>query len=278
MGKKIDLEGLTMDEILSLGYSYEMGEDGKGIDYDLAFECYKHVADAGHPFGLNALGWMYHRGYGVKVDLTKARNLYEQSSALGCGLAMVNLGNMCDEAEDYEGAYEWYQEAAIKEEPLGLFNLGNMYHWGWHVNQDYEKAYGYFKKLYDIGCNNECIDFYLGYYYECGIVVEQDYKKAIEFYASGMKKGDAFCACNLGRMYGLGLGVKKDEKRAFEMYVYAANKGDGTAYAGLGYCYEEGKGVEKDLDKALEMYKKGAELKDEYAIEELSRLKKEMQG
>ena len=47
-----------------------------------------------------------------------------------------------------------------------MFNVANMHFWGWHVPQDYQKAYQYFAKLNELGV--EGTNYYLGLYAENG--------------------------------------------------------------------------------------------------------------
>ena len=79
---------------------------------------------------------------------------------------MVNLGNINEDREDFEKAYYWYLEAALADNEEGMFNVANMHFWGWHVPQDYQKAYQYFAKLNELGV--EGTNYYLGLYAENG--------------------------------------------------------------------------------------------------------------
>ena len=217
----------------------------------------------------NDIGWDYLNGFGCEKDEGKAIRYFEQSAALGCSTAMVNLGYICEEHEDYEQAYYWYLEAAYDDNKIGLFNLANMYHWGRYVKQDYAKTYRYCKLLYDSGYKKSTC-FYLGLYAENGYVDEPDFNKAVHYYLEGIDTGDGFCATNLGKMYSDGTGVGQDYEKGNELYYKALELGDTLAYACIGYSYEMGYGVNQDLKKAREYYKKGAELGEEHCIEKLN--------
>ncbi|MBQ3761038.1 MAG: sel1 repeat family protein [Clostridia bacterium] len=220
---------------------------------------------------LNGIGWDIHQGLTSGVpDPDGAIPYYEQAAALGNSLAMVNLGNVYEDREDYEQAYYWYNEAALAGSEAGAFNVANMYHNGLYVRQDYKKAYAYFKTLY--GRHLTGAAFYMGLYSEYGYAGKKDYKAALRYYGEGLKDGDGYCAVNLGRMYSLGLGIEKDEEKGFEYYLMGYEAGDPLACANLGYCCETGQGTEKDLGAALAYYREGADLGDENCIGALARL------
>ena len=222
---------------------------------------------------INNIGWDLHQGLTSGVpDPDAAIPYYEQAAGKGSSVAMVNLGNIYEDREDYKQAYYWYNEAALAGNEAGAFNVANMYHWGWYVNQDYKKAYEYFKMLYDrYFCGAA---FYMGLYSEYGYVGKKDYKAALKYYQEGLDNGDGYCAVNLGRMYCLGLGVEKDEKKGFEYYLQGYDAEDPLACANLGFCYETGQGVKKNMKRALKYYREGADYGDENCIAALKRLER----
>ena len=222
----------------------------------------------------NRIGWEIHTGTLTdEPDPDRAIPYYEKAAALGDTRAMVNLGNIYEEREDYERAYYWYFEAAIRKNEDGMFNVANLYHWGWGVERNYPKAYAFFKLLYEMGYPGAA--FYMGVYSENGHVGETDYAAALRYYAEGLAAGDRYCAVNLGRMYSLGLGTPKDERKGFEYYRMGYEAGDLLAYVDLGWCYEVGQGTEKDPELALACYREGAEQGEENCIEALKRLEAE---
>ena len=220
---------------------------------------------------INNVGWDIHQGHTSGVpDPNAAIPYYEKAAALGSTQAMVNLGNIFEDKEDYEHAYYWYHEAAIADNEAGMFNLANMYHWGWYVKQDYQKAYEYFQVLHSKFCHGAA--FYLGLYNEYGFVGEKNYKAAVHYYQEGLNDDDEYCAVNLGRMYSMGLGVNKDERKGYRLFLRGYKAGDELACCNLGYCFETGQGLKKNLQKALEYYHEGAERGEQNCIDALKRL------
>lgn len=224
--------------------------------------------------GLNNAGWDLQNGITTGIpNVNEAIVWYEKAVEFGSVIAMINLGNIYENLEDYENAYHWYLEAALAENEIGMLNVANMHFWGWHVNQDYEKAYVYFKKLAEL--NEPMAYYYLGLYAENGYIEEKNISKAISFYQDAVELGDAISATNLGRLYSLGEGVDKDLEKGLEYYKLAASRGDELAYANVGYCNEVGQGVEPNVQEAKIYYLKGAELGEEHCLEALERLKNE---
>ncbi len=88
----------------------------------------------------NNRGWNLLNGIGCTKNESAAIRRFKKSVKKGCTIAMVNLGNIYEGRQDYKNAYYWYQEAALAEDEAGMFNLANMYHWGWYVRRDYEKG------------------------------------------------------------------------------------------------------------------------------------------
>ena len=195
---------------------------------------------------------------------------YAQAAAQGDPQAMVGLGMICEERNDYERACYWYNEAALAGDDDGLFNLANLYHLGRYVAQDHRKAYAYFERLYRRYCPGAA--FYLGLYHEHGLAVERDHAAALRFYREGLAFGGTYCAVNLGRMVSLGLGTTRDEKRGYALYEQGYLAGDPLACANLGYCHETGLGAAFDREKALAFYREGAELGEAHCAEALARL------
>lgn len=220
----------------------------------------------------NDMGWNRLYGIDCTKSVSAAIRWFKKSAAKGCPTAMVNLGNIYEDRKNYKNAYYWYEEAALLEDPKGMFNLANMYHWGWYVDQNYEKAYRYFKKLYELDSFDGAVCMYMGLYAENGYGREKSPEEAIAYYKRGILCGNGCCATNLGVMYSTGEDIPKDEKKGFAYYLRGAALGDSLAYADVGYGYETGQGVQKDLEKAKEYYEKGAGLGDEKAKENLQNL------
>ena len=209
-------------------------------------------------------------------DLDGAIECYLQAAAAGSVDAMIGLGNLYEEKEDFENAYYWYHEAAVAGSVAGIYNVAWMYHTGRYVTQDYEKAKAYFTQLYDRNVMQAA--FYLGLYAESGYAGPVDYSGAVRYYKEGVEQGDPLSANNLGTMYCRGKGVRKNKPKGFQLFLKSYNMCDdgnvsADICANLAQCYEKGFGTDKDLLRALKIYQEGAELGDELCEERLKRVK-----
>lgn len=120
-------------------------------------------------------------------DLDGAIDCYLQAVAAGSVDAMIALGNLYEEKEDFESTYYWYHEAAAAGSHAGMFNVAWMYHAGYYVEQDYAKAKTYFTQLYDH--HIKLAAFYMGLYAEQGYGGPVDYPRAVRYYIEGIEIG-----------------------------------------------------------------------------------------
>ena len=219
--------------------SYEMGDDSSGKaalnlgflyegnkDYTAANEWYRKAGEAGNGWGWCSLALSYDQGNGVAVDKEKAMELYQKSYEMGddsSGFSANNIGVIYKENKDYASANEWYRKAGEAGDSTGWLNLAVLYHKGYGVAVDKEKAVELYQKSYEMGGNSSGI-----------------------------------CACNLGLLYG----ENKDYTSANEWYRKAGEAGVGKGWYNLAINYSEGNGAAVDKKKAIELYRKSYEMDD----------------
>src|SRR5436190_22879639 len=124
----------------------------------------------------------------------------------------------------HKSAFEAYQNAAKKNDPVAQY------------------------------CDDLC--------YSHGTGVETDFKKAIGLYEQAPPKhrlAHAQQIHSLALRYGNGVDVDRDDKKAVELYKQAAEQGYIPAQYALGSCYNKGTGIEKDTHNAFGLYHKAAE-------------------
>lgn len=272
---KLDIEKMSIDDMLMYGKLLEDGVNGFEQNYELSFLLYSEAMKYDSEIAYNNVGWMYDNGFGVQKNTDKALEYYNIASDKGCTTAMINLGNYYERIKKYEIAMKWYEKAALLGDKTGLFNYANILHEGYINKPDYSSIKVYFDKLYEENYPNAC--FYQGLYYENGFGCERDYQKAFDFYLEGIEKfSDAYCATNLAVMImNNDAHNEEDEEFVFNLYKFAAEHGDSLAWANIGHCYEVGQGTNRSWKMAMEAYKQGAELGEEHSIEELNRMKGE---
>ena len=161
----------------------------------------------------------------------------------------------CYDNHNYAKALELSLNAAEQNDPSAQVLLGEMYHYGHGVAQDYQEAVKWYRKAAeqgdDYGLNN------LGFMYENGYGVTQNYQEALKLYRESVEKGNALGQCHLGYMYENGYGVTKNRNEAYKWFRLAADQGNANAQEWVGYYYENGYGpVGQDYWQAIEWYKK----------------------
>lgn len=133
-------EAGDVDAMITLGQKYEHGAFDGTPQYHLAYKWYKAAADTGNAVAINNVGWCYERGYGVKVDLAKARELYEQAYEKGDWHGASNLSSIYMAGKgvpvDEEKAIPYMTFAAQHGDPHCLYNLAVFYLSGNHVQKD----------------------------------------------------------------------------------------------------------------------------------------------
>lgn len=91
------------------------------------------------------------------------------------------LGNAYSEQKNYELAYFYWTKATEYGSVEAYSNLGWMYFWGRGCKTNYEKAYQYFMKAYEIYPDYDFILLHLGIMYIHGYGIEADFAKGKDF-------------------------------------------------------------------------------------------------
>ncbi len=121
---------------------------------------------------------------------------------------------------NYDKAFEYYAQAAMQNDSIGLNNLGSLYY--------------------------------------SGIGVSRSPAKAAVLFEKAAKLGNAEAAVNLGFMLISGNGTKKNSSLAMDYFEKAAAAKNPTAEFMLGYAYYSGKLRPRDYDKAAPLIKDAA--------------------
>lgn len=152
----------------------------------------------------------------------------------------------------YEEALHWATNAADRDYPPGISQLGTLLMRGNGTEPDYERAMALFRQAYAAG--NPASALRIGELYEAGLGVQQDYAEAAEWYRNGIALGNAYAGTRLARLYEDGRGFDRDMTRAVEYYRGAAAAGELTAQIRLARIFMAGAGVEQNPDEALELF------------------------
>lgn len=186
------------------------------------------LAEAGNPKAQNHLGLMYQHGYGINkqstIDLVKAKY--------------------------------WLKQAANKNYPTAIHNLGALIFNEATTDREFETALNLFTKAATLN-HYESYNF-IGNYYNEGLIYPKNFKKAVENYKIAADKNNASGQFNMGQAYYYGEGVSQDYKVAFDWYKKAANQDYDLAYIQLSRYYEKGVVIPKNIAKAIELLEKPA--------------------
>lgn len=146
------------------------------------------------------------------IEFVARQFLPSQLESLGA----LNEGNRFFELQDYEKAYQAFEQAADQGNTEGALNLAVCLVEGYGCKQNPERAFVLFSKE-DV-CHYPLARCFLGVMRMYGIGCEQDYAKAYEL----LSHKDVFSAypdarAQLARLLVEGWGVEQDITRAFEL-------------------------------------------------------------
>ena len=110
---------------------------------------------------------------------------------------------------------------------------------------------------------------FIGNMYHNGRGVTQNYQEALKWYRLAAAQGFAKAQNDIGLSYYNGRGVTQNYQEALKWFRLAANQGDIEAQFNLGVVYQYGHGVTKDNQEALKWYRLAAAQGDTIAIEHL---------
>ena len=308
--------GVKIDYEKALKYfqnAYNLNGDAQGVaackiglinqhfeKYDDSNIWFSRAGENGNEWGWYNLGNAYHNGLGVEQDYEKAKEFYQKAYDLDDGAkgeSANRIGEIYSKLGQYSEANTWYQEAGKIGCDSGWYNLGNAYHVGIGVKQNYVRASIYYEKAYDLNgeLRGDAANM-IGLEYK----IKNKYNLANEWFTKSGEAGCEFGWYNLGEAYYAGIGVKQNYEISLVYYqktynlrknglgdlahkigdIYfklkkyipaniwykkAGEAGCGWGWYELGNAYYKGIGVNEDIEKAIEYYKKGYEIRDSAA-------------
>ena len=101
----------------TLGYDFQVGQNGKEKDEQLAFKLYEVSAECGNTAGMNNYAWCFSGGVGTACDRDKAYQWWKKAADLGDSWAMAQLGwcyeNECGTTKNLPIAAAYYCKSFI---------------------------------------------------------------------------------------------------------------------------------------------------------------------
>ena len=214
---------------------------GSGVEQNAksAFKWFRKGAERGHPTSLYKFGQCYKLGFGVEKDEDEASKW--QNKAVAAWRKMANEGNtqaMIRLAElymkgdvvelDKEEAVKWYRKGAELGDEMAQYELATCYHEGKGVEEDQEESAKWMLKAAENG-SNRSVQWAMGRYYQEGWGVEKNPAEAVKWFERSAKKGLALAKYYLAMCYMNGDGVQKDEAKGEQLLEEAADMGDEDA-------------------------------------------------
>jgi len=126
--------------INNLGIRYRDGTNGYPQDYRKALELWHRAGELGHAMAYSNIGYAYHCGQGVKVDVKKARHYYELAAIGGDVDARHSLGFIEMKACNMNRALKHWIIAIRGGFTESLENVKRLYSVGYTTKEGYTKA------------------------------------------------------------------------------------------------------------------------------------------
>ena len=213
-----------------------------------AFSIFERFAELGHPDAMFYTAKAYARGWGVRPDLEKARQIslqavqygfsYRGETAYGLGrLFQLSHGPDCNTV-----AVQWFKKALQWNYKKASMQLAFHYERGLGVDQDIPQARSYYE-----------------------IAIRAGYEQAMIKYARLLAEGRYGVTPDLSRAEAL-------SERAMTSLSSKARGGSGSAAKQLGRIYRNGKLVPADLDQAYRWLLRSARLGNTGGMHDLARL------
>lgn len=226
-------------------------------EYDKAFPLYKALADKGNKVAQYQVGYMYQHGFGTEKDDQSATAWYLKARQQVLPAADYALGALSFNGAGIGPALPYFKQAALQNNPEGLYMMGYIYDSGTGIPANKELAKQFYQKAADL--NMPQAIYNLGYMYYMGQGVTKDFSKAFSYFTKG-EKISSKCQAMLGLIYALGLNnTEVDKKKAFDYFTTAANQGLAVAQYNLGIMYYNGWGAASDVKNAITWIAKAAD-------------------
>lgn len=217
-------------------------------------------------------------------DFQRYIDLMRESAKSGYSPAMCQLGQELFIGrflqKSLEGSFNWYREAAVKKDCIGLYELAGCYARAHGTAQDLDQSLKLLQQSVEEGCWGAALG--LAAYYRFGwlncFLVHSSYlnygvvkdsaihpKLAFQLYhhiitqapeTEKMVLANAYY--QIAWMYQGGIGIAQDYEQCAQMYQKASDLGNIVATNNLADKYEHGLGVPQDLDMAVALYEQAA--------------------
>lgn len=264
---------------------YYMLTNGTSDQLKLAHSLYEQLAKQGMQSAQLKLGYLYEQGLGVPQDYKQAAAWYTAAGQQKPGQAQYLLGRLyqfgkidnspnyamaqqwyaavkehyapaavaagyIDEAinDDYQHAFNNYQQAADMGDPIAQYDLALIYEKGKNQAVDIDKAQTFYQQAAQQKVVKAMVS--LGSIY----AQEHNIKQALTWLNLAAERNDPDAIYQLGWLSEKGLTPHASITDALNYYQVAALQGQGMAILALARLYQSGSAVTRDLSKSAEYY------------------------
>jgi TPR repeat protein len=162
-------------------------------------------------------------GVAVDRDVDLAMSAVRVSAAGGDVVAQYSLGALLYYGgTDTRQAIEWIRKAAAQQYAPAEFQMGQLYDFGFGVEQNLQDALSWYRKAASHG--SAAGHRAVGEFYEKGRSVPADPAEAVRWYQRGADGDDLRSQYHLGQMYFDGTGVARDYLSAYVWFSLAASQ------------------------------------------------------
>lgn len=142
-----------------LGMAYSDGAGGLKKSKSEALTWWEKGSAQENADCTSALALAYLNGQGIEMNVTLGLNLLKKAADLGDAVAQYNLGQMYhdgkDMKQDYSEALKWFQKAAVQADSIQLapipFALANMYYTGHGTEKNIAEALKWYVRSAELG-------------------------------------------------------------------------------------------------------------------------------
>jgi len=232
----------TADHWVKAGENYIYGENGKTINYEIAFNYFQKAADKNNSTAQYYVGVMFRDGIGCQGNSEEAVKWFKKAATQGFPEAQYNLGVMYrdgfGDTKDPVEAVEWFKKAANHGIVEAQYNLGVMYRDGFNKTINYHEAIEWFRKAANQGDVDAQINLgkMLLEYFPLS-----KYEEAFTSFTKAAEQG------NIGAQHYVGYlnYLDGNYEEAMEWFLKTAKKGYAKSQSQIGFMYLHGQGVEQ---------------------------------
>ena len=193
----------------------------------------------------------------IKEEIENLTQKAEQGYALAQSVLANFYYNGLGTDQNYKKAYYWFKKSAEQGYAGAQYSLADLYYEGLGTDQNYERAFYWAKKSAEQGFTIAQYSL-AGLYYE-GLGTDQNYERAFYWMKKSAEQGYDKAQYDLAVLYYSGKGTEVNYKKAFFWYKRSAEQGYAMAQYDLAVLYYYGKGTDQNYERAFYWSKKSAE-------------------